>query len=219
MRKNSAALQLLKPVKNFGIHFWEKSNGLNTTKDKGLFLHRRCGDIVPGYEPSGWLTMRRINRIVNITARDTLVDFGSGKGRLLYLAAHYPFKKIIGVEVSEYLHGIAQRNLNRRNRFACSQIELVHADAGDYCLPGDATIAYFFNPFSGALFERVIQNIHDSLISNPRVLWVIYKKPVMRSCLDNCGWLDLKHMTHNIAFYRSVLPVPNPNQDQDKDQG
>ncbi|MEH0019268.1 MAG: class I SAM-dependent methyltransferase [Desulfobacter sp.] len=206
MRKNSAALQLLKPVKNFGIHFWEKSNGLNTTRDNGLFHHRRCGETVPGYAPSGWMSLRQINRVINITAQDTLVDFGSGKGRLIYLAAHYPFKKIIGVEISESLHRIAQKNLSGRAGFACGQIELVHADACEYKLPDDVTIAYFFNPFSGAIFERVIENIRRSLISTPRKLWVVYKKPVMRSCLDNCDWLTLKHVTHNTVFYRSLLP-------------
>ena len=33
---------------------------------------------------------------------DVFVDFGSGKGRMVYIATHsYPFKKVIGVDISE----------------------------------------------------------------------------------------------------------------------
>jgi len=34
----------------------------------------------------------------------TFIDFGSGKGRVLFLASEYPYKKIIGVELARMLH-------------------------------------------------------------------------------------------------------------------
>ncbi len=38
----------------------------------------------------------------------TFIDIGSGKGRIILAAARWPFKEIIGVEISEILHNIAQ---------------------------------------------------------------------------------------------------------------
>ena len=45
--------------------------------------------------------------------RFTFIDFGSGKGRVLMLAAGFPFKEMIGVEFSRELHEIAVKNIAR----------------------------------------------------------------------------------------------------------
>ena len=41
------------------------------------------------------------------------VDFGSGKGRVVMIAASFPFKAVIGVELSSELHQIAMENVRR----------------------------------------------------------------------------------------------------------
>ena len=38
------------------------------------------------------------------------IDYGSGRGRALLLASHYPFKEIIGIEFSQRLHRDAELN-------------------------------------------------------------------------------------------------------------
>src|SRR5215469_11495850 len=40
-------------------------------------------------------------------ANYTFIDIGSGKGRMLFVAAEYPFEKVIGVEFAVDLHEIA----------------------------------------------------------------------------------------------------------------
>ncbi len=45
--------------------------------------------------------------------RFCFVDVGSGKGRALLLASDYPFRKIIGVELSPELDRIARANIAR----------------------------------------------------------------------------------------------------------
>jgi len=58
-----------------------------------------------GYEGSGWLDLRRMLRPGEVKPGDVFLDLGSGKGRVLMLAARYPFARVIGVEVSETLGG------------------------------------------------------------------------------------------------------------------
>ena len=43
----------------------------------------------------------------------TFIDIGSGKGRVLMMAADYPFRRILGIELLPDLHRAAQENLNR----------------------------------------------------------------------------------------------------------
>src|SRR5947207_335541 len=70
------------------------------------------------YLPTRPSTARAIFRelpILNYSGY-TFVDFGSGKGRMLLLAAEHPFAAVQGVEYNEHLHECAKNNLaNRRN--------------------------------------------------------------------------------------------------------
>ncbi len=130
------------------------------------------------YEPSGWRYLRRVLSPSEVTASDVFVDYGSGKGRIVYQAARYPLKRVIGVEISEKLNEIARANIEQnRSRLRCQDVELVTCDAADYGIPDDMTIAYFYYPFAGETFRRVIDNIVDSLIRNPRRIRLIYACP------------------------------------------
>lgn len=64
-----------------------------------------------GYLPAGWMSLRRILLPREVTDHDVFVDFGSGMGRVVLQAARYPFRKVIGVEISETLHSIARERL------------------------------------------------------------------------------------------------------------
>src|SRR6266513_2996494 len=59
--------------------------------------------------------------------RTVFIDFGSGKGRTLLLACHYPFHSIIGVETSPALCQIAVDNVDRylAHRETSSEISVV----------------------------------------------------------------------------------------------
>ena len=66
------------------------------------------------YLPSPVALVRGLLRGLSIRHEDyVFVDLGSGKGRVLLLAAELPFKEIIGVEFSPELHAIALANIER----------------------------------------------------------------------------------------------------------
>ena len=106
-------------------------------------------------------------------------DFGSGKGRVVLQAARLPFDRVMGVELSEELTAIARRNVaaaERRRR--CREVELVTADVLDFDVPDDLTVAYVYNPFSGAIFEGLLQKLIESVDRAPRRLRLIYRTPL-----------------------------------------
>jgi SAM-dependent methyltransferase len=131
-----------------------------------------------GYQGSGWIDLRRMLRPGEVRPTDVFVDLGSGKGRVVMLAARYPFAKVIGVELSEQLTEIARSNLaNARGRRRAKQVELVASDVLEYEIPADATVIYMYNPFRGAIFETVIRRLIDSVDRNPRTVRLIYLNP------------------------------------------
>ena len=110
------------------------------------------------------------------------VDFGSGKGKVLMLAAHYPFRRVVGVELWEDLHRVAVENLaSFRDRPDCAaEVTSVRMDAADYPLPEEPLVLYFFNPFPEAVLTRVLSNLGESLARAPRRIYVLFYAPVRR---------------------------------------
>ena len=90
------------------------------------------------------------------------------------MAARRPFKRVIGVEVSESLSEVARQNMARvRQDLACQGVELVTADVLDWDVPDDLTVAYFQAPFPTAVFQEVLDRLLTSVESNPRPLRLI----------------------------------------------
>ena len=63
------------------------------------------------YDPSNPEVVRGLISKLQIDySRFSFIDFGSGKGRVLLVAAGFPFKEVIGVEFSRELHEVALKN-------------------------------------------------------------------------------------------------------------
>jgi tRNA G46 methylase TrmB len=203
-KKRSVINRLWHKTKQGLVHIYEKYKKIDTIKDEKNQKYYDYTKNMVGYEPSGWFTIKEINKIIEFSRTDVFADFGSGKGKMVFQAARYPFKRVIGIEISKSLHDIAQKNIqNTQKTFACENIDLIHMDVLDYEIPDDLTIAYFFNPFVNEIFIRVIDNIHHSFLQAPRPIWIVYKNPKMRHHLDTCSWLAFSKIHHNIAFYRT----------------
>jgi SAM-dependent methyltransferase len=120
---------------------------------------------------------------------DVFIDVGSGMGRAVFLAArNYRFKRVIGVELSEVLNGVARANIDRnRERLRCPDIELFTTDVLDYEVPDDVTVAFFNNPFVGAVFTVAIDKLLASVDRRSRRVRLIYCNPVEHDQLMTRG--------------------------------
>ena len=71
-------------------------------------------------------------RPFHIRPSDVFVDFGSGKGRVVYQGARYPFARVVGVEISEDMNRVARENVERmRAQLRSREVELVTSDVLD----------------------------------------------------------------------------------------
>jgi SAM-dependent methyltransferase len=132
-----------------------------------------------------------LKRYVNPGADDVFLDYGSGLGQALLMAATFPFRRIIGVEYSVELSAESSRIISRvRDRLACRDVTVVNRDAATYPVPDDVSVVYFFNPFHGPVLEAVVARIRDSLAESPRRLRIIFYGPGwFEGLVDGCDWL------------------------------
>ena len=110
------------------------------------------------YDPSNPQVVRTLISTLQIDySRFTFIDFGSGKGRALLVAAGFPFKEVIGVEFSRELHEVALKNIARfpRNETHAGIVRSIHDDASAYEPPRSDLVCYFYNPFGAPVMERV----------------------------------------------------------------
>jgi SAM-dependent methyltransferase len=159
------------------------------------------------YEPTDPKYFRDVIRGLPIAYdKFTFIDLGSGKGRALLLAAEFPFRRILGAEISQRLHEIAERNIrNYRNpAVRCVAVESICADASNFRLPDGPVVLYMFNPFQEKIMLRVLSNIRISLLARPREMYVIYRTPLLDALLDRTDFLKRLRAEHGYAVYAAL---------------
>lgn len=151
------------------------------------------------YKPAGLFSLQRILPRREVGPEDVFVDFGSGKGRVVLQAAMYPCKRVIGVELSEWLNDTAVENVERnRDRLRCQDVSLVCSDALDFDIPDDMTIAFLNNPFQGSIFARVVDAMVASVDRNPRTLRIVYGNPIEEDVLLGTGRVQCVRRTRGL---------------------
>jgi SAM-dependent methyltransferase len=122
--------------------------------------------------------------------RFSFVDVGSGKGRALLLASDYPFREVIGIELSPELDRVARTNIalysGPRHR---PPVISIQGDAAEFHWPPEPLVVYMWNAFTGPVMERVFRNLEASLAKLPRELYLVYIHPELESTLAGLPWL------------------------------
>lgn len=114
------------------------------------------------------------------------VDMGSGKGRAVLIASEFPFKRIVGVELSEQLNRVAVSNVERYTPVPqlCRDIDLKCIDALEYDFGDEPLVLFLFDPFGREILEQVIANLESSLRAKPRKALVVYVYPQFVDVLE-----------------------------------
>ncbi len=141
-------------------------------------------------------------------AHCTFVDLGSGKGRVLMLAALRPFNRVIGVEISAALHATALANaaeFARRNPRARA-VECVCADASQFDLPEGDLVVFLYNPFDAELLERACARVMAAAGRAPREIGLVYVNPVHFEVIERTGRFERLFRDAALAVYRMREP-------------
>ncbi len=178
---NTIQLQDLKidsTNKEFGVYY----EGTNAFVFKQIFSQLKGLDISQSY----------------------FVDFGSGKGKAMFLAAEKGFKKVTGIEFSSELVEICKKNIEIFKKKSKSKTDflVIHADASEYPIPPDANVLFFSNPFTEVLTTKVIDNILKSYKASPKEIWLLHLYPQGNRAFEKCLELKLEYRAKDWFVYR-----------------
>ena len=166
------------------------------------------------YEPTPAAVFDELMKRAAVDFETTsFIDIGSGKAKVLLLAANYPFRRIIGVEKYEDLFRVGEENLRRATASPtrCADIRTHCLDACDFEFPEEPSVLYFFNPFPIEVLRKVLANLEASLRRNPRAVTVLFYAPILkrhtpwdrRGIFDDSPMLEIETETRAFTIYRA----------------
>jgi len=106
----------------------------------------------------------------------TFIDLGAGMGRGLLLAAAYPFRAVIGVELHPTLARIARKNLALWRAAGSTGVpmRMFCRDASEFLLPAGPCVVFLFNPFGAPVLRRILRAWKRTLAEHPGQLDILY---------------------------------------------
>lgn len=187
--------------------FFDARRGIETSPSSNFKLTRLgsdsgCLEYLPSRPRSAGILLRRLP--IGDLGDYTFLDLGSGKGRMLFVAAEYPFRRVEGVEFALELHRRAEDNISRYHarKRKCPRIESTHANALDYRFPDENLVVYLFNPFTAEVMTPVLANLENT--PDDRDIWVVLYWPDLSSVFRTRERWRLIESATRYCIYRRI---------------
>lgn len=149
------------------------------TKNLGMTLEQST--TYNPYEATPYSILHALFDAYKLEKTDVFVDFGCGKGRLLFYVHNLFGSYVKGIEMDEQLYEKTVQNKQKYLRKIKSDNNFINVErclAEEYDVKEDENKFYFFNPFSGEVFQKVIENIIKSIEKYPRIVDIILYYPL-----------------------------------------
>ncbi|MGM9966171.1 MULTISPECIES: class I SAM-dependent methyltransferase [unclassified Rummeliibacillus] len=132
------------------------------------------------YEPTPYDVLDLCFDNIELAQDDCFVDFGCGKGRVVFYVNHRYHIDTLGIEINKnYIQDAYQNKMQyvKNHHLAEKSVNFLNAKAEQYKIQPTDNIFFFFNPFSVQIFRKVIYNILKSQQGNSRKIYVILYYP------------------------------------------
>ena len=110
------------------------------------------------YEPTQYLVLERLANSGLISKKNTVLDYGTGKGRVCFYLSYQTRCRSVGMEYDERIFSAAESNR-------------------EHAVSTDVGRCYFFNPFSVEILQKVLARIYESYYENPREILLMFYYP------------------------------------------
>jgi SAM-dependent methyltransferase len=161
------------------------------------------GTFYAGSQPS--IIRRALNTLPELP-ECTFIDLGCGRGRPLLVASEFPFRSLIGVELSSSLVLAARKNAARLGQSYAQRPPIVieQGDAAQFPIPPGNAVVFLYNPFGEEVIVRVVSRIEEAVAAGGRTIFVIYYNPVHGHAIDASPALN-RYFAANVPYSSEEL--------------
>jgi len=153
------------------------------------------------YEAVNYYMLEKLlKRFRHLSPLTSIVDLGCGKGRVMVVAAHLGFKKLIGIDFAKELCEEANENM-RKAKASINDIEwkIVCGHVLDYTIQPHDAVFFMFNPFVEEIVNTFLDRLDASCTQYPRETWFLYASPVHAAALQKRGYETMyRHKIMNL---------------------
>ncbi len=142
------------------------------------------------------------DEIAKLSDHIVFFDYGCGKGGALTHAYLAGYDRIGGIEYSPELTQQCKKNME----ILGIQADIVRGDAAEFTDIDNYNVFYFFNPFTGKLFDDAVGQIEASARRKSRKIWIVYGNPFCHRQLMNRGTFELFRQIP-VDFYDPLLNI------------
>jgi hypothetical protein len=116
----------------------------------------------------------------------TFIDLGAGMGRAMLLAAEFPFRAVLGVELNPTLARIGRRNMAlwRAAHRAQAPMRMICRDATEFALPAGPCMVFLFNPFGAPVLRKLAKEWDARMKEREGQLDILYVNDEQAPVLD-----------------------------------
>lgn len=127
------------------------------------------------YEPTPYCVLERLANSGLIGKKDTVLDYGTGKGRVCFYLSYQTRCSSVGIEYDERI--FTQAMENKEKAVSGNRTSFIKTNAEIFMVPEHVDRFYFFNPFSVELLQKVLARIYKSYYENPREMLLFFYYP------------------------------------------
>ena len=127
------------------------------------------------YESTPYCVLEQLANAGYIGKKNTLIDYGCGKGRVDFFLSYQTRCRSIGIEYDDRIYQTAIDN--QKTAASAGRTEFHMENAETYPVPVQADRFYFFNPFSVEILRSVIGRIMESYYEDPREMMLFFYYP------------------------------------------
>ena len=143
------------------------------------------------YEATPYSALDILFNEYKVNKYDSIVDYGCGKGRLLFYINHFFNVNVTGIEMDKFFYTDCLSNTKSyllNHKKSIGQINFINDFAQNYKVKEKDNKFYFFNPFSIQIFMKIIDNILKSIEKNNRIVDIVlyYPSDDYIYYLENC---------------------------------
>ena len=172
------------------------------------------GEFDNTYEVTSYFFLERLFGAFHFFSDDHLVDFGCGKGRVLFMASHFNCGHVTGYEKNKARFDVLVNNIGRyqEKHGKETSFDVYNTDVKSAIIQDTASKLFFFEPFHLNVFRPLLKNINESLKRNEREMTIFLYLPHESTLeyFDSLKGFKREIMVDSTLFYQdetlAVMP-------------
>jgi len=142
------------------------------------------------YEPVSFYMLENLfGAFRKISGKESIIDLGCGKGRMMMVAPHFGFKNITGIDFAREMCEQAVTNMKEKEKqFPELKWKVINENVLDYCISSTDSAFFMFNPFTEEVLKDFLKKLDDSCHQFPRTIHFLYASPQDKKLLLDNGY-------------------------------